>query len=111
MAVTLVLILPASMFCTHPSHPEVSHDTPSPSTHDASILYLRRAGVAVHLRELELGLRARSLWERDISDHISERLPNGMVRGALARVLPSSRCLRRTSRAHAARIPSAWCGL
>lgn len=65
---------PADIGTTHPSHPEIPENSPSLATHNTSIPDLCRAGIAVHLAELELGLRARSLRERGVADDVAEGL-------------------------------------
>lgn len=47
---------------THTSEPKVTEDTSSLSSHNTPVLDLRESCVAVHLRQLELGLSAHSLW-------------------------------------------------
>lgn len=64
----------AQIGTTHPSHPEVPEHTPSLTTHNTSIPDLCRAGIAVHLAELKLGLRARALGERGVADDVAESL-------------------------------------
>jgi len=65
---------------TYPSHPEVSENTSSLSTHHAPVPDLRWSCVAVHLGELELGLRACALGEGSIANHVAERLPEQKTR-------------------------------
>jgi hypothetical protein len=59
---------------TYSCHAEVSEDTASLCAHDAAVLDLCRAGVAVHLAELKLRLRARALREGGISDNVAKSL-------------------------------------
>jgi hypothetical protein len=59
---------------TYSCHAEVSEDTASLCAHDAAVLDLCRAGVAVHLAELELRLRARALREGSVSDNVAKSL-------------------------------------
>jgi hypothetical protein len=59
---------------TYSCHAEVSEDTASLCAHDATVLDLCRAGVAVHLAELELRLRARALRERGVTDNVAKSL-------------------------------------
>jgi hypothetical protein len=59
---------------TYSCHAEVSEDTASLCAHDAAVLNLCRAGVAVHLAELELRLRARTLREGSVSDNVAKSL-------------------------------------
>ena len=59
---------------THSPHSEVAKDTSSLATHYTPVLDLREARVAVHLRELELGLGAHALRECGVADNVSERL-------------------------------------
>lgn len=60
---------------TYSCHAEISEDTPSFASRYAPVPNLRRACVTVHLRELELGLRARALGECRVADHITQCLP------------------------------------
>jgi hypothetical protein len=59
---------------TYSCHAEVSEDTASLCAHDAAVLDLCRAGVAVHLAELELRLRAGALRERGVADNVAKSL-------------------------------------
>lgn len=59
----------------YPRHLEVSEDTTRSTSHNTTVADLRRTGVAVHLRELELGLGADSRWQRRVSDHVAKGLP------------------------------------
>ena len=59
---------------THSCHAEVSQYTSSLCAHDTAVLDLCRTGVAVHLAELELGLRARTLGKRGVADNIAKGL-------------------------------------
>ena len=59
---------------THPSHSKVPQYTSPLSPHDTSIPDLRGPGIAVHLAQLELSLRSRSLGERGIADDITQGL-------------------------------------
>lgn len=60
---------------TYSCHAEVSEDTATFGAHYTSVPDLRGAGVAVHLAELELRLRARALRERGVADDVAEGLP------------------------------------
>jgi hypothetical protein len=57
------------------SHPEISEYTSSNATHDTSILDLGRLGIAVHLRQFDVGGRPHSLRQSRVSDDVSESLP------------------------------------
>ena len=59
---------------THSCHAEVPQYTSSLCAHDTAVLDLCRTGVAVHLAELELGLRARTLGQRGVTDNVAKRL-------------------------------------
>lgn len=59
---------------TYSTKPEVAKDTSSLPSHDTPVLDLCESCVTVHLRELELGLRADSLRERCVSDDVAQRL-------------------------------------
>ena len=54
---------------------EVAQDTATLTAHYASIPDLGRAGVAVHLGELELGFGADSRREGRVADDVSKSLP------------------------------------
>jgi hypothetical protein len=56
------------------SQPEVAEDTTTLASHDTPVLDLRVPCIAVHLRELELSLRADSLRECGIADNVAEGL-------------------------------------
>lgn len=53
---------------THSSHPKISKDTLSLAASNTSVLDLRRSGITMHLRELELSLCAGSLGEFGVAD-------------------------------------------
>jgi hypothetical protein len=102
---------------THSRHAEISQYTSSFCAHDTAVLNLSRAGVAVHLAELELGLRARTLGQGGVANNIAKRLSmrlsvhvlRAVMRPAVG-VAPSGDRRRPTSRARVARRPCAWCG-
>lgn len=56
------------------SNPEVSENTPGCTSRHTAVLNLRRPGVGVHLRELQLGLGADTLGQRGVSDYVAEGL-------------------------------------
>lgn len=58
----------------YPRHLEVPEDTPSLSSEQAPVPDLGRVRVAVHLRELELGLGAHARGERGVPDDVAEGL-------------------------------------
>jgi hypothetical protein len=87
------------------SHPKVAKDTTALASHYTPVLDLCVACVAVHLRELELGLRADSLWQSGIADNVSEGL--SVSSSVLAR---HEGVEAHTVRAHSQSIPSALCG-
>lgn len=66
-------------FCAYPGHLEVAQHTTALAAHDASISDLSRSRVAVHLRQLELGLGANSGRECGIADYITEGLSEDRV--------------------------------
>lgn len=59
---------------THPRHPKITEHTPPLPPHNTPIPDLRRAGIRMHLGELELGLGARALGERGVADGVAEGL-------------------------------------
>jgi hypothetical protein len=59
---------------THSCHAEVPQYTSTLCAHDTAVLDLCGAGVAVHLAELELGLRARALRQGGVADNIAKGL-------------------------------------
>ena len=63
-----------SVAMTYSCHAEVSEDTATLCAHDTAVLDLCRAGVAVHLGELELRLRARALRQGGVADNVAKRL-------------------------------------
>lgn len=63
-----------SVAMTYSCHAEVSEDTATLCAHDTAVLDLCRAGVAVHLGELELRLRARALGQGGVADNVAKRL-------------------------------------
>jgi len=63
-----------SVAMTYSCHAEVSENTTTLCAHDTAVLDLCRAGVAVHLGELELRLRARALRQGGVADNIAKRL-------------------------------------
>lgn len=109
----LVLLLVSAFFsvvssATYAAHPEVAKDTSALASHYTSVLDLREPRVAVHLRELELGLGAHTLWERRVSYYVSERLSRGqsVSCGRCAEARPR----RHTVQARWPRRPSVSCG-
>jgi hypothetical protein len=68
------LVLNTKCHETYPSHPDIREDTLRFTSHHTSTLDLRRSGIAVHLRELELGLCADTLGEGCVADEVAERL-------------------------------------
>lgn len=54
---------------------EVAQHTAALASHDASVSDLGRAGVAVHLRQLQLGFGADSGRQGGVADDESEGLP------------------------------------
>lgn len=56
------------------AHFKVAQDTTALTAHDTAVANLCRSGIAVHLRKLQLGLRADSGRESGISYHVSKRL-------------------------------------
>jgi hypothetical protein len=68
---------------THSSHPKIAKNTSALATHYAPVLDLGEACVAVHLRELELGLGAHALRERGIADDVAERLSRWVTVSAM----------------------------
>ena len=63
-----------SVAMTYSCHAEVSEDTATLCAHDTAVLDLCRAGVTVHLGELELRLRAGALRQRGVANNVAERL-------------------------------------
>lgn len=59
---------------THSGHLERSQHTAPLASHDAAVANLRRSGVAVHLRELQLGSGSHSGRQGRVPDHVSEGL-------------------------------------
>lgn len=59
---------------SYSGHTEVAENTTAFTTGDTPVDDLRGAGVAVHLSELELGLRAGALREGGVADDVSECL-------------------------------------
>jgi hypothetical protein len=59
---------------TYACHAEVSENTATFCAHNTAVLDLCRAGVAVHLAELELRLRARALRERGVANNVAKSL-------------------------------------
>ena len=59
---------------THSCHAEVPQYTSSLCTHDTAVPDLCRAGVAMHLAELELSLCARALGKRSVADNVAKSL-------------------------------------
>ena len=70
----LARVLAPTAASTHPSQPEIAENTSALAAHDTAVLNLCRTGVAVHLRQLELGLRADALRERGVADNVAQRL-------------------------------------
>jgi hypothetical protein len=63
-----------SVAMTYSCHAEVSEDTATLCAHNTAVLDLCRAGVAVHLGELELRLRAGALRQGGVTDNVAKRL-------------------------------------
>jgi hypothetical protein len=102
---------------THSCHAEVPQYTSSLCAHNTAVLDLCWAGVAVHLAELELGLRARTLGQGGVANDIAKSLSVWLsVRVLQVRMrpilgnAPSGDRRRPTSPARAVRRPCAWCG-
>jgi hypothetical protein len=64
---------------TYPTKPEVAEYTSSFASHYTPVLDLCVSCVAVHLCELDLGLRADTLWEGRVANEVSESLPNYII--------------------------------
>lgn len=64
---------------TYPRHLEIPQHTPSFATFNTPISDLRRAGIAMHLRQLQLRLGARPRGQGKIADDVSKRLPINAV--------------------------------
>lgn len=60
-------------------HAEVTENTLSLASSNASVLDLGGAGVAVHLRQLQLSLSARALWQKCVADDVAKCLSLGLV--------------------------------
>lgn len=60
---------------TYPSKPKIAEYTSSLASHYTPVLNLCVSCVAVHLCELDLGLRADTLWEGRVANEVSESLP------------------------------------
>ena len=63
---------------TYSCHAEVPENTSSLCAHDTAVPDLCRAGVAVHLSELELRLRAGALRKRGVANNVAKSLSDGM---------------------------------
>lgn len=61
--------------CAYSRQLEIPEDTTRLASHDASVADLCRTGVAVHLRQLQLGLGAGSGGELRVADDVAQRLP------------------------------------
>lgn len=59
----------------YPRHLEIPQDTPTLPTQYAPVPDLRRPRVAVHLRQLQLGLGPRPRGQRRVADDVAQRLP------------------------------------
>lgn len=59
---------------TYSCHAEVSEDAATLCAHNTAVLDLCWAGVAVHLAELELRLRARALGQGGVADNVAKGL-------------------------------------
>jgi hypothetical protein len=59
---------------TYSCHTEVTEDTASLTTSNTSVLDLGWTSVAVHLRQLQLGLGAGALWQKCVADNVAECL-------------------------------------
>lgn len=73
---------------TYPRHLEIPQHTPSFATFNTPISNLRRAGIAMHLRQLQLRLGARPRGQGKIADDVSKRLPIDPVSQQCASVAP-----------------------
>ncbi len=60
---------------TYPRHLEIPQHTPSFTTFNTPISDLCRAGIAMHLRQLQLRLGAPPRRQGKIADDVSQRLP------------------------------------
>jgi len=60
---------------TYPTKPKIAEYTSSLASHYTPVLNLRVSCVAVHLCELDLGLRTDTLWEDRVANEVSESLP------------------------------------
>lgn len=66
--------IPGMFLRSYPRHLEVGQDTPRLAAEQAPVADLCRAGVGVHLCELQLGLCACPGGERRVADNISQGL-------------------------------------
>jgi hypothetical protein len=60
---------------TYPAKSEITEDTTALPSHYAPVLDLGEPRVAMHLRELKLGLGADTLGQRGVADDVAECLP------------------------------------
>ena len=60
---------------TYPTKSKVTEYTSSFASHYTPVLDLRVSCVAVHLCELDLGLRADTLWEGCVANEVPKSLP------------------------------------
>jgi hypothetical protein len=74
---------------TYPRHLEIPQHTSPFATFNTPISDLRRAGIAMHLRQLQLRLGARPRGQGKIADDISKRLPIDPVSQQRALVAPN----------------------
>ena len=65
---------PPDEHSTYPRHPEVSEYAPCFATLYTAIPDLRRSGIAMHLRQLQLSLRPGSCGEGEVADDVAEGL-------------------------------------
>jgi hypothetical protein len=68
-------MISSTVMDTYSRHLEVPQHTSSLSSLYTSIPYLRWSRVAMHLRQLQLGLSAGSLGKTQVADDVSEGLP------------------------------------
>ena len=81
----------------YPRHLEISQDTTSLSSLNTPVPDLRRAGVTVHLGQLELCLRAHASGKGYIADDVSERLPIAVMSALSSISSQGRRSLRKGS--------------
>ena len=61
---------------TYSCHFKIAQDTSTLTAHDTSIADLCRPRVAVHLRQLQLGLGADSRCQGRVADNVAKSLPS-----------------------------------